>query len=119
MTYNKVHLLKIRDSFYKDYQNETLHALIWYNDCNFSVDDVLVLVGIDGGTINNEGICTVKVTNIITSDKYPCGLQPGYIIMSIEKIFNIELMKNYCDTHNLSWEDVESVIDDLKKLGLY
>ena len=123
MRKNRVHLLKTRQPFYTNCYTGVKRAEIRFNDRDFQADDILVLICVDdNGFVVTDNIgyeyFTFEVTNIVTADEFPDGLQPGYVMMSIQQIDDINDEPEYLAAYCIDENSCIKVLDKLEEYGL-
>ena len=88
----KLHVLKIKDEYFREVRAGFKKAEIRKNDRDYQVDDLIHFVGLSGAELmgcNRD--CTLRRENLyrithVLKDVPEYGLQEGYAILSIERI---------------------------------
>lgn len=80
--FNINHNLKIHPKYFKEVANGNKTFELRYDDRNYKVGDILILMGYDSETMSFDGTQIVKEITYICSDFE--GLKEGWVILSIK-----------------------------------
>ena len=86
----KIHELKCGLSFYNRLSPEGKTAEIRLNDRDYQVKDYLVLYPHREGETDRllvpQGFYMAQITDIVTAEEFPRGLQEGYVMLSMRSV---------------------------------